>query len=103
MGRRALTIARLLLAGSVALPWTGAADTATLDLERTFTTTVQPFVARYCAGCHSGATPAAQFDLHQYSTLAAVVRDYPRWNLVLEKLAARQMPPTVAPGSRPSA
>ncbi|HKE29485.1 MAG TPA: DUF1592 domain-containing protein [Bryobacteraceae bacterium] len=63
------------------------------DLERTFTQTVRPFVTTYCAGCHGGTAPAAQFDLKAYSSLSAVVRDYPRWNLVLEKLTAGQMPP----------
>src|SRR5260370_12285449 len=101
MGRHALAAARLLVVGSIALPWTGAADTANSDLERGFTQTVQPFVTRYCAGCHSGTTPAAQFDLRQYSTLAAVVRDYPRCNLLLEKLTAKQLPPNVGPQPPP--
>jgi hypothetical protein len=70
-----------------------AADTANPDLEQRFTKTVKPFVTTYCVGCHSGANAAAQFDLRSYSTVAAVLHDYPRWNLVLEKLTAGQMPP----------
>src|SRR5260370_1824768 len=97
MRRSALAITRLLVIGSIALPWAGAADVASSDLEHKFAQTVRPFLASYCVGCHGGATPAAQFDLQPYTTVAAVVRDYPRWNLVLEKLTAKEMPPKQAP------
>jgi hypothetical protein len=74
------------------------------DLERRYDQTVRPFLASYCTACHGGATPAAQFDLRPYDTVAAVVRDYGRWNLVLEKLNAGEMPPKgmkqPPPGSR---
>jgi hypothetical protein len=73
-----------------------AAQAAEPVLERNFTQTVRPFLNRYCIGCHSGETPAAQFDLKAYSTIDTVVRDYPRWNLVMEKLAAKEMPPKPA-------
>jgi len=87
---------RLLVLGSIVIPRMGAAETGKSDLERRFAHTVRPFLADYCIGCHGGDTPAAQFDLQPYSTIAAVVRDYPHWNLVLEKLTARQMPPKQA-------
>jgi len=88
----ALAVTLLSVIGT-AIPWMLAADATDSDLERRFAQTVQPVLAGYCLGCHSGATPAAQFDLRAYPTVAAVIRDYPRWNLVLEKLAAREMPP----------
>ena len=66
------------------------------DLDREFAATVRPFVATYCAGCHGGAAPAAQFDLRPYTDVAAVVGDHRRWELVLERLAANQMPPAQA-------
>src|SRR5439155_8147960 len=91
----------LMVLGSIAIPSMRAADVANSDLERRFAQTVRPFLTRYCIGCHGGETPAAQFDLRAYSTLAAVVRDYPHWNLVMERLAAQEMPPKVAP--QPSA
>lgn len=89
----ALAITRLLILGSIAIPWMYAAKAADSDLERTFTQKVRPFLASYCVGCHSGSTPAAQLDLQAYSTTAAVVKDYPHWNRVLEKLTAKEMPP----------
>jgi hypothetical protein len=79
--------------GSIAIPCTHAADAASADLDRRFTQTVRPFLSTYCVGCHSGSSPAAQFDLRAYPNLAAVARDYPHWNLVLEKLSAKEMPP----------
>ena len=63
------------------------------DLEREFAQTVRPFLAGYCVGCHSGTAPAAQFDLKSYSNVAAVVQDFPHWNLLLEKLSGNVMPP----------
>jgi hypothetical protein len=63
------------------------------DLDRKFTQTVRPFVNTYCVTCHSGATPAAGFDLRQYASVATVVHDYPRWSLVIDKLTAKAMPP----------
>ena len=97
MNRSALAVTWLLVAGSISFPCARAADAGNSDLDRRFARTVRPFVTTYCAGCHSGASPAAQFDLTQYSTLAAVVRDYPHWNLAMERLTAKEMPPKVAP------
>src|SRR5579864_96025 len=79
---------------ALALPAPGA--TARV-LDREFQQTVRPFITKYCFGCHSGQTPAAQFDLKAYDTLEMVKRDYPRWALVLEKLTANQMPPKPVP------
>jgi hypothetical protein len=70
-----------------------AATTAKLPLDRQFEQTVRPYINKYCVGCHSGQTPAAQFDLTAYKTIDAVTRDYPRWNLVMERLEAKDMPP----------
>lgn len=84
MRRSALVITPLLFLASMA---------RAADLEREFAQNIRPFLTSYCVGCHSGSSPAAQFDLGQYSTTASVIRDYPRWNLVLEKLSAGQMPP----------
>src|ERR1700689_3598492 len=74
-----------------------AAVAATPALDRQFEQTVKPFVTQYCIGCHSGQTPAAQFDLKAYTTLEMVTRDYPRWALVLQRLTAQEMPPKPIP------
>lgn len=93
MQLRSVLVIRLVLA-IFAIPAAGAAGPT---LERNFTQTVRPFLTRYCIGCHSGDAPAAQLDLRTYSTLDTVVRDYARWNLVLEKLTAKEMPPKQVP------
>lgn len=58
-----------------------------------FTKTVRPFLAAYCVSCHGATNPSAQLDLGQYAGIADVVRDHPRWALVSEKLASKEMPP----------
>jgi hypothetical protein len=85
---------RAILLVLAALP---VASAATPPLDHQFEQTVRPFVAKYCVGCHSGANPAAQFDLKQYSTMETVTRDYPRWALVMQRLTAREMPPKPVP------
>ena len=80
----------VVFASALSLSTVRAADT---DLERGFTQTVRPFLATYCAACHATATPAAQFDLKPYTNLDAVVRDFGHWTLLMDKLAAGQMPP----------
>ncbi len=90
---RSAVLRRALLTITIAIPLMSAAGSAEADLERRFTKTVRPFLATYCAACHSGKTPTAQFDVPRYSTMAAVVQDHPRWALVLEKLTTRAMPP----------
>src|SRR5256885_17087306 len=87
-----LLLAPLLVLGCIAVPMNAAAPAVT-DVERGFTQTVMPFVDAYCTSCHGGASPAAQLDLRQYSTKKSVVQDFPRWNRVLARLTAREMPP----------
>ena len=83
----------LILWGSVAPVSLHAAQTAHSDLESGFTQTVRPFVTEYCAGCHSGSAAPANLDLKSYATLADVVKDLARWNVVSGRLTAGQMPP----------
>jgi hypothetical protein len=75
----------------------GFAGAANPALERQFDQTVRPFMAKYCVGCHSGVTPAASLDLKSYSSMDLVVKDYPRWAIVHDKLEAKQMPPKPMP------
>ena len=66
-------------------------------LDRQFEQTVRPFVTKYCIGCHSGTTPAAQFDLKSYTTVDQVTADFPRWALLMDRLTAKEMPPKPVP------
>jgi mono/diheme cytochrome c family protein len=87
----------LLLVLSSTVPSFRAADSKNPDLERRFTQTVQPFLNKYCVGCHGGTSPAAQFDLRKYPDVSAVVHDYPHWALLLDRLNAKEMPPKQVP------
>lgn len=68
-----------------------------LTLDQQFAQTVRPFVTQYCAGCHSGATPMAQFNLSVFTTPSSVVQDLPHWSAVVERLTANEMPPKGMP------
>src|SRR5258708_38575299 len=71
------------------------------QLQQQFDTTVKPLVGKYCAGCHSGAQPTAQFDLKSYTSVDQVKEDFPRWSLLADRLTAHEMPPKAMP--QPSA
>ncbi len=88
---RSRTVCGLLVAA--AIPSLGAVR----PLGQQFDETVRPYVTKYCVGCHSGKSPAAQFDMKSYTTMDAVTREFPRWALVTERLTAKEMPPKPMP------
>jgi hypothetical protein len=59
-----------------------------------FETSIKPFLETYCYACHGGNEPAAGFDLTSYGTQESVIGDQRRWNLVLARLRASEMPPS---------
>ncbi len=77
-------------------------DAASQAFEQTFQDTVHPFIQTYCLSCHSGEQAKAELDLTAYGNLASVTGDFKRWNLILERLKAKEMPPKEAP-HQPSA
>jgi hypothetical protein len=83
----------VLVALAIAVIPASAANTLNHDFEQT----VRPFVAKYCFACHSGKTPAAQFDLKAYTSVGAVTADFPRWALIIDRLTAKEMPPKPMP------
>ena len=90
VSRSLLTL--LLVLGCIAVPM-NAAPPGDNDPGHEFTETVRPFLTTYCITCHGGEKPAAQLDLRQYATPESVVEDYSRWNRVLARLTAKEMPP----------
>src|SRR5437870_367392 len=66
------------------------------ELDRSFAGTVRPFLETYCFACHGEDKQKGKLDLRPYSTREAVARDYRRWEVVLEKLKAAEMPPEEA-------
>jgi hypothetical protein len=73
-----------------------------VDLERQFAETIHPLLESYCFSCHGKEKHKGKLDLSAYSSVAAVLGDYSRWETVLAKLEANEMPPEEAE-RRPSA
>jgi hypothetical protein len=65
-------------------------------LEERFTTRVRPFLERYCFGCHGQEKHKAALDLSRDSTVTAVANNLDRWQQVLDRLRAEEMPPESA-------
>src|SRR5262245_29623584 len=51
-------------------------------LERRFTSHVQPFLQRYCIGCHGSKKPKAELDLSRYASVAAIAKNSRQWEPV---------------------
>jgi hypothetical protein len=73
-----------------------AADRIERELDRSFAETVHPFLETYCMACHGEEKQKGKLDLRPYSTREAVAKDYRRWEVVLERLKAEEMPPEEA-------
>jgi hypothetical protein len=67
------------------------------SLEDRFTQRVRPFVERYCVTCHGAEKHKGALDLSRETTLTAVLRNARRWEQVLDRLQAKEMPPESAP------
>ncbi|BDC48825.1 hypothetical protein F183_A11410 [Bryobacterales bacterium F-183] len=89
------TLAKALAAtGLVAVTGLRSGTAApTVTLEKRFDSDVKPFLQTYCAGCHTGTKPAAQFDLGPYTSHGAVVKDLAHWDHVLNRVSTATMPP----------
>src|SRR5262245_21146870 len=81
-----------ILALALASP-AGAAEPTRDELERQFTNAVTPFLQSYCHGCHGREKREGKLDLSAFSSLAQVAKGHQTWQLVLERLAAGEMPP----------
>jgi hypothetical protein len=73
-----------------------AAPASDMELERQFTSTVQPFLQTYCVSCHGKEKTEAELDLSPFPTVSSVVDGFAHWELVLERLDAGEMPPDKA-------
>ncbi|MCC9608354.1 DUF1592 domain-containing protein [Blastopirellula sp. JC732] len=66
------------------------------QLDQSFAAKVKPFLTANCLACHGDQEPDADLDLSQFPTVESVATDHPRWELVLERLTAGDMPPEEA-------
>lgn len=90
-----LLLVHFALAGGFAL--TGGAvlcaEPAAAELDRRFAAEVQPFLKTYCLDCHGKEKQEGKLNLAGYSSLAVVAKNQQIWELVLERLKAKEMPP----------
>ena len=58
----------------------GAKQAAKGDaLEKRFADEMQPFLKRYCFGCHAGKKPEAPLDLSKDATVQAIAKNARHW------------------------
>ena len=62
-------------------------------LDRRFAQEVRPFLNTYCLECHDRETHKGDLDLSSFDSAAAVARDLPHWDSVLDRLRNADMPP----------
>lgn len=63
------------------------------DLERRFGPKVRSIVKSHCMSCHDAETNEAQLDLSSTRSMADVARAPQVWQLIMERVAAGEMPP----------
>ena len=73
-----------------------AADSDGTALESKFDERIRPFLSTYCVGCHGGKSPEAEFDMTAFTTMPALLKDGARWSSMLERMVAKEMPPSDA-------
>ena len=94
-----LTLLAQRTAASEPTPRSGAPDVSS---ELVFGETVRPFLASYCLECHTGTKPKGDLDLSAYTSPQSVGRDLAHWELVLEQLESKTMPPRKAKRQPPA-
>ncbi|HKY04415.1 MAG TPA: DUF1587 domain-containing protein, partial [Blastocatellia bacterium] len=62
-----------------------------------FSKTVRPFLTSNCIICHNASLKSGGLDLEAFKTPASVMENRSRWEKVLEKLRAGEMPPEEMP------
>jgi hypothetical protein len=70
-----------------------ADETDDKALKRDFAKIVRPFVQTHCLDCHGPDVQEAKLDLSVFSSLDKVATGHATWELVLERLRAKEMPP----------
>src|SRR5687767_4824871 len=70
--------------------------TSEAALEKRCVTTVRPFLDNYCISCHGAEKPKGDFDLSPYTSLKSVHEKLKTWEMAMERLEAKEMPPRKA-------
>jgi len=62
-----------------------------------FATSVKSFLSDNCYSCHNDKTTSGNLDLTQFTTGASVGQNRARWELILHRIKAGEMPPAFMP------
>jgi hypothetical protein len=62
-----------------------------------FQSSVRPFFAKSCYGCHNNALKSGGLNLQSFTSAESVANDRDHWEAVIEKLRTNQMPPPGMP------
>jgi hypothetical protein len=71
------------------------------DHNLAFEQTIQPVLKQYCLDCHSTKKQKGDLDLERFTSLNLVKRDPVVWELSLDLIRDKEMPPNGKP--KPSA
>ena len=91
VGQSSRTVAPSQSAGQSRTQATAPEHSANLDAA------VLPFLAENCYTCHNQKLSSGKLDLTQYKTRASIAADPDRWEMVLKRLKAGEMPPQPMP------
>src|SRR5437660_972461 len=85
-------------AGTEETPRTNSGSLAPREvLERRLSTEVKPFLGRFCFECHGPKKQKGSLDLSRDLTVSGMADNCRQWEMVLERLESREMPPEAAP------
>ncbi|MBI1371772.1 MAG: DUF1588 domain-containing protein [Phycisphaera sp.] len=91
----------LLICLAAAAPVVSASDQGSVANKDTFDRVVNPFLNKYCTGCHGETKDKGHIRLHRLSFDLAASKDLENWQKVLKQLELGEMPPEEKP--QPSA
>lgn len=67
------------------------------ELQSRFAADVKPLLKTYCLDCHGAEKQEGKLNLAGFDSLASVAKNPQIWELVLERIKAKEMPPEDAP------
>lgn len=94
MSRQLILVAAALILLGIAPA--SAKDSVRAALDQQFTTKVHPFLKKYCLDCHGAEKQEGKLDLSGQTSVVAIVQNHRTWEIVLERLAMKEMPPADA-------
>jgi len=63
------------------------------EVQREFTDTIRPMLETHCGDCHWGDQSDADLNLESYETIDQLLAGRKKWKKVLNRVAAKEMPP----------